>query len=105
MMRDNTARRSRRFAANAIPPSWSVLLRYKTKHSVTDRSFRSPSLIHHSVAIRAADRLAAPVHIHTYRSNTPRREYNDHSRRPEFPAQDHGYRDAVPLPTTRRSTS
>ena len=130
-------------------PSCSVLLRpapscsvQQTKHPVTDRSFRSPSRIHHSAAIRAADDraarggtpaaferrsipagcvaprshihgyarssrlasraprrsrcyagfhhglLAAPVHIHTYRSNTPRREYNDHSRRPEFPAQE-----------------
>ena len=100
---DYTARRSRPFAASASAPSCSVLLRHQTKHSVTDRSLRSPSHIHHSATIGVADDVAAPVHIHihTHRSNTPRREYNDHSRRPEFPAQEiHGQWD--PVPTLRR---
>ena len=102
MKRDHTARRGRPFAASVSAPSCSVLLRPAPQHAkqpVTDRSLRSP---HH----RAADGLvAAPVRIHTHRSTIPRREYYDHSKRPELPAQDHGYRDAVPLPNKRRSTS
>ena len=120
MKRDYTARRGRRFAANANAPSCSVLLRpapscsATTKHPVTDRSLRSPSHVHRSAAIRAADDVAAPVHIHTHRTTLIRGgargafgcdDYHDHSRRPEFPAQDHGFRGAVPFPTTRRSTS
>ena len=89
MKRDHTARRSRPFAASATSaPSCSVLLRQQTKHSVTDRSFRSP---HHSVAIRVADDETAPVHIHTRHSTIPRRDHQDHSRWPEFPVQDHGH--------------
>ena len=90
-------------------PSRSVLLRRKTKRPVSPD--RSPSRIHHSFAISAAGDVAAPFAIHTHRTTLARggargaaRNYQDHTKRPEFPAQEHGQRDAVPFPITRRST-
>ena len=108
----DTTRRSRALAANASAPSCSVLLRpapAQTKRPVS--SDRSPSHNHHFFFIRAADDVAAPFAIHTHRTTLARggargaaRNYQDHTKRPEFPAQEHGQRDAVPFPITRRST-
>ena len=115
----DTTRRSRALAANASAPSCSVLLRRKTKRPVSPD--RSPSHKHHSFAIRAADDVAAPFAIHAYRAtlarggapgavrshpggSAGRGNYENHANRPEFPAQEHGQRDAVPIPETRRST-
>ena len=115
---DYTAHRSRPLAANVSAPSCSVLLG-KTKRPVSPD--RSPSHKHHSFAIRAADDVAAPFAIHAYRATlarggapgavrshpggaASRGNYKNHANRPGFPAQEHGQRDAVPIPETRRST-
>ena len=92
-------------------PSCSVLLRpapSKTKRPVS--LDRSPSHKHQSFAISVADDVAAPFDIHTHRTKLARggarsaaRNYQDHTKRPEFPAEEYGQRDAVPFPITRRS--
>ena len=103
-------------------PSCSVLLRpapAQTKRPVSPD--RSPSHKHHSFASSAADDVAAPFDIHTRRATLARSgapgavrshpgaaasrvNYKNHTKRPEFPAQEYGQRDAVPFPKTRRST-
>ena len=118
----DTTRRSRALAANASAPSRSVPLRparAQTKRPVS--SDRSPSHKHHSFAISAADDVAVPFAIHTDRAtlarggapgavrshpggSASRGNYKNHANRPEFPAQEYGQRDAVPIPETRRST-
>ena len=117
MHHNDTSHQSRPLAANASAPSCSVLL--KTKRPVSPD--RSPSRNHHSFAIRAAEDVAVPFAIHTYRAtlarggapgavrsypggSARRGNYKNHANRPEFPAQEHGQRDAVPIPRTRRST-
>ena len=95
-------------------PACSGLLRPQNKRPVS--SDGPPSHTPHSFAIRAADDVAAPFAIPPVapRSrNTAlaapsphfgRDDYKDHTRRPKSSAKEHGQRDAVPLPNTRRST-
>jgi hypothetical protein len=114
----DTTRRSRALAANASAPSCSVLLG-KTKRPVSPD--RSTSRTHQSCASSAADDVAVPFDIHTHRATLARSgapgavrshpgaaasrgNYKNHANGPEFPAQEHGRRDAVPFPKTRRST-
>ena len=68
--------------------------RRASKHPVT---IRSPSRIHRSFAISAAAGVAAPFAIHTHRTALARGgvrrragDYQDHAKRPEFPAQELG---------------